>query len=214
MITRQMLFDAPMFSAFKGPAENRLTREQWALFRIDGGRTSDEGALEEACKHGLEVSICESTGMFVEPEFDEDWRDEIPDGDDSDAVLAYLADGGMVAKIPDKLGSPYYRFYTIMHAREWFGDKSDGEPNMTQDNPDLINYSFVSRLYELFPELKEFDEKTGEVAMFEEALSALARVLPDALAEEPLVVGTYMLRIMSCPGASGNILAEAWKLNR
>ena len=121
MITKQMLEDAPVFTAFKGQAKNRLTKEQWGLFGIDGaGSVADDAVLEEAAKHGIQVACCAHSGMFVEPEFDEDHRDEVPDGSDTDAAVAYLSYGGLLAKLPDERGSEYNRFYVIMQAREWY----------------------------------------------------------------------------------------------
>ena len=219
MITKQDLEDAPLFTAFRGQAEAKLTDEQWALFGIDGGRVSNDAVLAEAGKRGLHIACCAQTGMFMEPEFDEDWRDEVPDGCDAHAVLAYLNEGGMVAKLPDKMGEPYHRFYPILQAHTWYGDKDSDMQNplmnqLAKPDPDEAQRKFVLRLYEYFDDLKEFDVKTGEVALFKESLESLQRVLPKALANEPLVVGSYLLKIMSSPSAAGLIIAEAWRMGR
>ncbi len=78
-----------------------------------------------------------------------------------------------------------------------------------EEGPDT---PFIDKLFELFDDLKEFDVKTGERCMFKESLEALMRLLPDDLKLEPLVVGSYLLRIMANPDCAGIIITQAWEL--
>ena len=65
------------------------------------------------------------------------------------------------------------------------------------------------RLDELFPELKNFDENTGECCLYLECLRALQVLLPAPLRNEPAIIGTYMTMIMHSPNGVGKILMEA-----
>jgi hypothetical protein len=79
--------------------------------------------------------------------------------------------------------------------------------------PNVVHLTdFVHKLYELFPDLRDFDVKTDERCLFKESLEALQRVLPEALKGEPLVVGTYLLKIMTNPEYAGSVITEAYKL--
>lgn len=203
-----------MFSAFRGPAQSRLKPEHWDLFRISSGRVATPEVIAQAAeKTGAQLATCALTEMFVEPEFDSDYLDEVPGADDIDAVLAYLNSGGMVAKVPDYPGCSCCRYYTILWAREWYepgahGDKSSEETAMVSDS------AFLEKIYEFFPDLKGFDVETGERGLFKESFEALQRVLPEELKGESLVVGTFLLRIMCNPESAGNILVNAWQLRR
>lgn len=64
------------------------------------------------------------------------------------------------------------------------------------------------RMEELFPELKSFDEETGEHCLYLECLRALQRVLPALLRNEPVIIGTYMIMIMNNPRMAGDIIMK------
>ena len=78
--------------------------------------------------------------------------------------------------------------------------------------PEIYEVDFINRVTDMFPELDEFDHKTGERAMFKECTEALIRVLPQYLKREPLVVGTYLLKILANPDCAGLIIVQAWEL--
>lgn len=72
----------------------------------------------------------------------------------------------------------------------------------------IAHNQYIERLYELYPVLKGFDVDTGEVAMFEETLRVLRKVLPDDLADEPLIVGTLLVKVLHNPEAAGIIILD------
>lgn len=86
--------------------------------------------------------------------------------------------------------------------------------NHLKDAQESVDIELIHHLYELFPALKGFDEETGERCFFKESLEALVRLLPDDLRMEPLVVGTYLMKIMANPEAAGLTLVQAWGLGR
>jgi len=113
VITKKVLMDAPYFTAFFGPAERgRCTkRRYWDVFAIDGGRVFDDHVGQRAEAMGIHVRG-DDDGMLFEPEVNDELRDESC-ADDLDACLAYLAKGGALVKLPDEIGSRYYRFYVL-----------------------------------------------------------------------------------------------------
>jgi hypothetical protein len=57
----------------------------------------------------------------------------------------------------------------------------------------------MGRLYEIYPSLKEFDEKTGERGLFRDALDGLVAALPYSL-KKPIVVGRYLIDMLDNVG--------------
>jgi hypothetical protein len=79
-----------------------------------------------------------------------------------------------------------------------------------KDAEEVAELSFIDKLFDLFPELKGFDQETGEKALFKESLEALQRVAHPRMKKEPLVIGSFLLKIMSNPDAAGIIIADFW----
>jgi hypothetical protein len=123
--------------------------------------------------------------------------------DEQHDVLMRLAyEGTMHPPSPSSSNSSVIAANTLcLHLRPHLED--------AEETPDT---SLVHKLYELFDDLKEFDVKTGERAFFKESLEALLRVLPKHLKREPLVVGSYLMKIMANPAAAGFIIVQAWEL--
>ncbi len=117
----------------------------------------------------------------------------------------------------NELARQYGRLVTLAHDSRLHppGPNANDSVQMGELLPSLEaepNVEFIDRLCEYFPELKDFDVKTGEVALFKESLEALLRVLPKYLKREPLVVGTYLMKIIATPEAAGLVIVEAWGL--
>jgi hypothetical protein len=84
--------------------------------------------------------------------------------------------------------------------------------NHLEDAEETADSALIDKLYELFDDLKGFDGETGERCFFKESLEALVRLLPDDLKREPLVVGSYLMKIMANPPTAGLIIVQAWEL--
>jgi hypothetical protein len=97
---------APPFSVFAGQPSPGFSVGSlvWDMFDISG---SEHGDLEEAsCKTGLHV-------LSYNPEADRDASEANGGRDDFDAALAFLKAGGVLCKVPDAPGSPYYRLMSV-----------------------------------------------------------------------------------------------------
>ncbi len=116
---------AEMFTVFSGPVDlsaELLRDEEWDLFGIDGGTVCDVEVRREANRRGI-VLAHNIEGMFLEPEVDSELVRE--GADDLDAALAYVAGGGRLVKLPDSMGSKYYRLYPVVLCRR---EGTDTEP--------------------------------------------------------------------------------------
>lgn len=122
MITREALRNAPMFIVFDGNAEEveepRISHE-WDLFGIDGGTMANDEVLAEARKRGICIALNED-GLYMEPEIDSEYQGRLErlKATDEDACLAYLRQGGMLAKLPDTMDSQYCRYLVIYRHRQ------------------------------------------------------------------------------------------------
>lgn len=70
--------------------------------------------------------------------------------------------------------------------------------------------SFLQRMYELYPELTDFDAQTGERGLFKEVLDNLWAILPAHL-RTPLCVGSLLLRALGIPNDAGYVVLHAYK---
>lgn len=117
MITRKDIESAPSFTIFEGPADQTgLPREGWELFWLDSEQPDnevDEGAIRRQIDY-----------QAREPQIDQNDFDNKYAWDDIDAALAYLNEGGKLVKLPDAMGSPYWRLYCV------------GAPEEDDDNVD------------------------------------------------------------------------------
>jgi hypothetical protein len=68
---------------------------------------------------------------------------------------------------------------------------------------------FLQRLYELYPELVDFDPATGERGLFKEVLEGLWAVLPGML-RTPLAVGSLLTRALHNPEDPGAVVLHAY----
>lgn len=110
---------APMYTVFKGPAEDTGIGNGWDIFSIDGGTVSDAEVMKEAARRGIVVAL-DDAGMMLQPQWDADIIDdhEHPElADDFKAACAYLNSGGRLVKLPDVPGSKYFRLYPLVHVR-------------------------------------------------------------------------------------------------
>jgi len=107
-VTKQDLIDAPMYTVFRGPAEDpKMKYDQWDLFT---GDQPDKPVIEEMSKKGIRlIRDIDGSPLFLQKD------DELSnkEHDDLDAALAYLNNGGLLAKLPDHVGSPYSRMYAV-----------------------------------------------------------------------------------------------------
>ena len=108
-VTKQDLIDAPMYTVFRGPAEDpKMKYDQWDL--MTGNHPTTE-VMRQVVQRGIRL-IRDASGEPVHVEKD----DEFCAGqslDDLDAALAYLNNGGMVVKLPDTLTSQHFRLYAV-----------------------------------------------------------------------------------------------------
>ena len=108
---------AEMFTVFTGPVdegETIIEEDEWDLFGIDGGTVADAAVREEANRRGIQLAH-DIEGFFLEPEADHEFVRE--GADDHDAALAYITNGGRLVKLPDAMGSKYYRLYPVVAYR-------------------------------------------------------------------------------------------------
>lgn len=107
-VTKQDLIDAPMYTVFRGPAEDpKMKYDQWDLFT---GYQPDKPVIEEMSKKGIRlIRDIDGSPLFLQKD------DELSnkEHDDLDAALAYLNNGGMVVKLPDTMMSKYFRLYAV-----------------------------------------------------------------------------------------------------
>lgn len=106
---------APDFTVFVGPALDCGIGDGWDVFGIDGGAVPDKEVEREAIRRGIIVAY-NGDGMWCTPEWDSDALDaDHPAACDECAALAYLNNGGRLVKLPDHMGSRYYRLYPVLH---------------------------------------------------------------------------------------------------
>jgi hypothetical protein len=114
---------APMYTVFKGPAEDTGIGNGWDIFSIDGGTVASAEVMKEAAHRGIVVAL-DDDGMMMQPQWDADViaDDEHPElADDFKAACAYLNSGGRLVKLPDVPGSKYFRLYPVVHIRREHG---------------------------------------------------------------------------------------------
>ena len=113
---------APMFSILRGTAVSpELEPYQWDLFVNSVGHCADEEVLDNAYRLGLNVAC--GHGFCYEGPLSLDVIEDNVDCKKFDAwhaVLEYLNWGGIVAKLPDAMDSPHYRFYAVIFYRHGF----------------------------------------------------------------------------------------------
>lgn len=134
---------APMFSVFGGAAviveRERfvLLPDEWYLNVIDGGVVADAHVRLEACKRGIELAHSENGEVLVplpsalEDMEEAEYASRCKDGrgdfldkaDFLDAALAYIMEGGVVAKLPDTMkeepeeaGNIHWCLYAVARA--------------------------------------------------------------------------------------------------
>jgi hypothetical protein len=123
--------------------------------------------------------------------------------DQEHAQLTKLADDGTNDPPSPKAGDSVFAANALARAMR----------KHLHDAEDIADTAFIDRLYGYFPGLMEYDESTDQRGLFKESLDALLRVLPQDLRKEPLVVGSFLMKMMYDPSGCGLILAtEAWKL--
>ena len=108
---------AEMFTVFTGPVdegETIIEEYEWDLFGIDGGTVADADVRRAALRLGIQLAH-DIEGFFLEPEMDSEFA--LHGHDDHDAALAYIANGGRLVKLPDVMGSKYYRLYPVVAYR-------------------------------------------------------------------------------------------------
>jgi hypothetical protein len=108
-------FDAaPMYTVFKGPAEESGIGGAWELFTLSD--YAHEQVIEEAARKGIFLAYSENG--IQEPQYDQDLLAPTSSyASDYLAACAYLNTGGRLVKLPDALGSRYFRLYPVLHVR-------------------------------------------------------------------------------------------------
>jgi hypothetical protein len=107
---------AEMFTVFTGPVDEGeiiIEEHEWDLFGISGGAVAAD-VRREALRLGIQLAH-DIEGFFLEPEMDSEFA--LHSHDDHDAALAYIANGGRLVKLPDAMGSKYYRLYPVVAYR-------------------------------------------------------------------------------------------------
>lgn len=61
----------------------------------------------------------------------------------------------------------------------------------------LLDSMDLKRLYELWPTLVDFDQKTGEIALFKETLEGVMCALPDDLDKDLIVIGYHVAQVLA-----------------
>jgi hypothetical protein len=75
----------------------------------------------------------------------------------------------------------------------------------TPPDPQRVLYAErLKRLYELYPELVDFGQKTGEIALFKETLEGIYCALPKELQMDLLVIGWHLQQVLDIVIAGEN----------
>jgi len=63
-------------------------------------------------------------------------------------------------------------------------------------------------LLDLYPSLAHFDTNTGERGLFLACITAMEHIVESGGLRAPVIIGSYLLQIMSNPEAAGMILLQ------